>query len=149
MALGNFGIVESGKMYRGAQPDQKGFEDLLVLGVTETLVLNGSNERKIGWGGLVLDRPMDGMESAAEVEAIVEDLQRSLDIGRVMYVHCTHGRDRTGCIVGAWRIIKCGWTFTKMHAERLLYGDKFILEVADANIMVILHQIAAKHGLDT
>lgn len=148
MALSNFGVVEPGKLYRGAQPDAKGFQDLLALGVTETLVLNGNNESATGWTGLVIDRPMNGLESSAEVEAIVEDLQRSLDIGRSVYVHCTHGRDRTGWVVGAWRIMKCGWDYVKMHEERLLYGEKFILEVADARIVMSLHEIAAKYGRD-
>jgi tyrosine-protein phosphatase SIW14 len=149
MALHNFGVVEAGKLYRGAQPDVKGFNDLWTLGVRETLVLNGANDNTLGWAGLVLPRAMSGLETVEEIEGIVEDLQRSLDIGRTVYVHCTHGRDRTGCIVGAWRIIKCGWTFSKMEEERLLYGEKFVLEVLDEPIMLALHEIAKNKGLDT
>lgn len=149
MALQNFGIVEYTKLYRGAQPDAKGFDDLWQLGVRETLVLNGTNDNALGWHGLVLARPMNGLETADEVEKIVTDLQRSLDIGRTVFVHCTHGRDRTGCVVGAWRIVSCGWTFSKMEQERLLYGEQFVLEVLDEPIMKVLHELAAKRGLDT
>lgn len=149
MALNNFGIVELGKLYRGAQPDAKGFEDLWAMGVREVMILNGNNDSASGWGGLVLSRPMNGLEDVDEVEKYVEDLDRSIQIGRTVFVHCAHGRDRTGEIIGAWRIIKCGWTFSQMEAERLLYGEQMILEVADAMIMHVLHEIAKKRGLDT
>jgi tyrosine-protein phosphatase SIW14 len=148
VALNNFGIVEYTKLYRGAQPDAKGFDDLWQLGVRETMCLNGENDNALGWHGLVLARPMNALEGMDEVEKLVSDLKRSLALGRSVYVHCTHGRDRTGCIIGAYRIIECGWNFSKMEEERLLYGEKMILEVLDEPIMRVLHETAKKRGLD-
>lgn len=148
MALNNFGIVEYTRLYRGAQPDQKGFDDLWQLGVREVMTLNGQDDTKLGWHGLVLPRTMNGFESVEAVESIVGDLRRSLKIGRTVFVHCTYGRDRTGLIIGAYRIIECGWNYSKMDEERFLYGEPFVLEVEEP-IKEVLHQIAKKRGLDS
>jgi hypothetical protein len=148
VALHNFGIVDYTHLYRGAQPDEKGYADLWQLGVREVMPLNAANPNALGWNGLVLPRAMNGMETPEEIEKMVQDLRRSLNIGRTVYVHCTHGRDRTGCIIGAYRIIESGWNFTKMEEERLLYGEKFVLEVLDETIMTALHAIAKKRSLD-
>jgi hypothetical protein len=148
MALHNFGIVDYTRLYRGAQPDEKGYTDLWQLGVREIMTLNSADPNSFGWSGTVLARVMNGMESLLEVEKIVGDLRRSIEVGRTVFVHCTHGRDRTGCVIGAYRIIECGWNFAKMEEERLLYGEKFVLEVVDENVMQVLHALAKKKGLD-
>lgn len=147
MALHNFGIVDYTHLYRSAQPDEKGYADLWQLGVREIMPLNGANPNTMGWNGLVLPRAMNGFESGEDIERIVSDLRRSLDIGRTVLVHCTHGRDRTGCIIGAYRIIVDGWNYAKMEEERMLYGNPFVLEVEEP-IKHALHAIAKKKRLN-
>jgi tyrosine-protein phosphatase SIW14 len=37
-------------------------------------------------------------------------------------VHCTHGQDRTGLVVGLYRTIHDGWTKTDAYREMLQLG---------------------------
>jgi hypothetical protein len=38
------------------------------------------------------------------------------------FIHCTHGQDRTGLIVGEYRIRSCGWTKELARKEMKEYG---------------------------
>jgi protein tyrosine/serine phosphatase len=39
-----------------------------------------------------------------------------------VFVHCQHGSDRTGCMIGIWRIRQQGWTFAEACKEMRHYG---------------------------
>jgi hypothetical protein len=38
------------------------------------------------------------------------------------YIHCRRGKDRTGIVVGDYRIIKDGWSATQAYEEMKAYG---------------------------
>jgi hypothetical protein len=42
-------------------------------------------------------------------------------LGPRTYVHCTHGKDRTGLVVALWRLTR-GWTIEDAEAEWKRYG---------------------------
>jgi hypothetical protein len=40
-----------------------------------------------------------------------------------VYVHSTHGRDRTAAVLAAWRVQHCGWTKDRSWAELIQSGS--------------------------
>lgn len=45
-----------------------------------------------------------GLPSPGLTERILDDIDRVLDDGRVVFVHCHAGRGRTGTVVGCWLV---------------------------------------------
>jgi protein tyrosine/serine phosphatase len=41
-----------------------------------------------------------------------------------VFVHCQYGADRTGCMIGIYRVQIEGWSFAKAWAEMRAYGFK-------------------------
>ena len=41
-----------------------------------------------------------------------------------VFVHCQHGADRTGCMLGIYRETQQGWDYDKTYKEMLNYGFK-------------------------
>ena len=39
-----------------------------------------------------------------------------------VFVHCQHGADRTGCMLGIYRETQQGWAFPRTYAEMRQYG---------------------------
>jgi hypothetical protein len=147
MPLNNFGVVLPNKLYRCGQPDRAGFADLMAIGVTLVMKLNGDNEYPIGRerqefpGGVLLASistfhpDIDGVLQAAKV------LQEVIESWRVV-VHCMHGRDRTGLVIGAWRLRFCGWTLDQVNDERAVYGTAGIVKLATHEMDECLQAIA-------
>ena len=55
------------------------------------------------------------------------DLLRAVKIiedqdARPIYVHCLHGRDRTGFVIAAYNIIHYGWTVDKAYQDAVDNG---------------------------
>lgn len=108
----NFAEVGSG-IYRGGQPNEQGWRFLRSLGVTNVVKLNRE----------VADPPVAGMSvyliplpPATIWEAFrkpsTNDVWRAVQVMRLggTYVHCRHGRDRTGLVVGCYRVWTDGWS---------------------------------------
>ncbi len=108
----NFAEVESG-IYRGGQPTEQGWEFLRSLGVTNVVKLNRE----------VVEPPRDGMNlyfiplpPATICETFqkpsTNDIWRAVQVMKLggTYVHCRRGRDRTGLVVGCYRIWMDGWS---------------------------------------
>lgn len=58
----------------------------------------------------------------SKVGHIIEILKGCEDRGLVCYIHCLHGKDRTGFIVAVWRIVIDGWTFERARDEMFAKG---------------------------
>ena len=108
----NFAEVDPG-IYRGGQPNAQGWRFLRSLGVTNVVKLNRE----------VADTPAAGMNLCSislPPAAIWEVFQKpcSNDVWRAVqamkhggtYVHCQRGRDRTGLVVGCYRMWIEGWS---------------------------------------
>lgn len=108
----NFAEVQTG-IYRGGQPNEQGWQFLRSLGVTNVVKLNRE----------VADTPAEGMKVHCiplPPATICEVFQKpcSNDVRRAVlamklggtYVHCRHGRDRTGLVVGCYRMWINGWS---------------------------------------
>ncbi|MCP4112909.1 MAG: dual specificity protein phosphatase family protein [Desulfobacteraceae bacterium] len=99
-------------LYRGAQPEKAGFQELKKMGIKTIVNLRSfhSDRDKIGNTGLVYEHIY--MKSwHPEEKELVRFLKIVTDKKRTpVFVHCMHGADRTGLICATYRIAVCGWT---------------------------------------
>ena len=111
-------------IYRGARPETAGMEYLAKMGVKVDLNLDNSraaNEQEARdakrLGIQLISRPMSGFSppNDAQVDgtlAILADPQN-----RPIFVHCKHGQDRTGLIIGLHRVFNEQWTPAQAYEE--------------------------------
>lgn len=131
--LPNFHRVEPG-IYRGAAPTAQGLKSLRAMGVKTIIDLRIEKARHqarrdaealgFRWIGL----PM-GTEAPTKQQ--VNTLLTTLGDPRKhpVYVHCQYGADRTGCMIGLYRVTVQDWPFEKAWAEMRRYGfKKFLAE---------------------
>lgn len=126
----NFGVVEEGKLYRGSQPTAEEIEDLRANGVRTIVKLNTADldmERsKSGELGIrLIEIPLNARavgtsRDCADVERAYAAMTDPLNWP--VYVHCDHGRDRTGFLAGLYRQRVQGWTYEQVSEELARYG---------------------------
>lgn len=154
MPLNNFGIVsltDAGWLARCAQPDKVSSADLFNLKFDTLYKLNQDSEfpdaiEKANFKGNVILNPYPKLFKIPPKQDIIDtvnQIQYGIKTGRRIVVHCTHGRDRTGLVIGAYRILMNKWTFEMAQAERQYYGANAIIDIADAEIVEFLKQLAA------
>lgn len=114
--VGNFGRVNA-HLYRGAQPTQEGLRSLAARGVQVVVRLSLGEE---GAASEAADVRALGMESvtlpwSVESEPDRDEIRQFLEVvgdrrGRVVFVHCKQGADRTGVMIAMSRIAFDGWS---------------------------------------
>lgn len=150
--LNNFGFLAP-NLARGAQPDPQGFRDLVALGFTFTYKLNDEAEYPIAaearffTGEVVSDPYPTFSPDPVRVRRSVQQIRDLLEGGARVFLHCTHGRDRTGLIAGAYRLIIDRWTLEAVDEERAAYGVLGLVRFADEPIHCCLATIAKEEGL--
>lgn len=155
MSLNNFGLVTP-NLFRCAQPDKKGAEDLKILGVTTVFKLNSNEEfpdldelRNFGAGVEIIRISISIIDPVkSDIIRDTHTLNEFIKEETKSVAHCMYGRDRTGFLIAAWRILHCGWSFDKADEERRLFGDWFNLEVVDHMIVNCLKSLIPKFRLD-
>jgi len=109
-SLRNFHQV-SGDLYRGAQPDRHGFRELERLGIKTVvnLRLTSSDRKQLEGTSLVpVDIPAEPWD--LEEPDILAFLRVASDPARVpVFVHCSHGAERTGAMAAIYRVVVQGW----------------------------------------
>ena len=103
-------------IYRSAQPDAEGFQNLAGIGVKTVINLRRRvDDSPLAAGsGLktihikITTRHVSDENGAKIVEAL-RALHAAQSNGPVL-VHCTHGADRTGMIIALWRMLYQGWS---------------------------------------
>ena len=109
--LPNFHQVD-GNLYRGAQPKEMGFPELKKMGIRTVINLRTwhSDRKKCKEAGLdYLKISVQAWEP--EEEEVVEFLRAVTRPDRQpVFLHCQHGADRTGMMVGVYRIVVQGWS---------------------------------------
>jgi protein tyrosine/serine phosphatase len=136
--LPNFHQVSPG-IYRGAAPTSEGLRRLRTMGVRTIIDLRISPKqvkqekaRAEQLGFRWLNLPM-GSEppTSKQVSTLLSTLK--LAPAEPVFVHCQHGADRTGCMIGIWRVTQQNWSFSQTYKEMRQYGFKpYYRQLADA-----------------
>ena len=129
----NFSEVER-DIYRGARPDANGMAALVQLGVKTDLNLEDDSaavaaESDIAQilGIQMISKPMSGFWAPSdkvvdEALAIVSN-----PANYPLFIHCLHGQDRTGLIVGLYRVFFEQWKAKTAYKEMKKNGFHPIL----------------------
>ncbi|MHB0935942.1 MAG: fused DSP-PTPase phosphatase/NAD kinase-like protein [Armatimonadota bacterium] len=137
-ALPNFQEVVEEQIYRGGAPTYWGMKKLKALGITTIIDLRiekkNREEKKVAeelgftWVHIPLGREAPTVK---QVKTFLELLDKAEE--EPVYVHCQHGADRTGAMIGIYRMRVQGWDFEKTWKEMRKYGFKtFLTELKDA-----------------
>ena len=136
--LPNFVVVAPG-IYRGAAPTAKGLAELKKLGVAHVIDLRierkGQDEEAAAAKRLGLERTRIRMGREAPTKAQVKEFMDIIRQAKAkpVFIHCQHGADRTGAMVGIYRAIDCGWKFDDIWKEMRRYGFKtYLAELKDS-----------------
>jgi len=130
--LPNFGIVAPG-IYRGGAPTAAGLRKLKEIGVCTVIDLRiekrGQVEEAATAKQLGLERLRLPMGREAPTKKQVDTFLKTVKtpVERPVFLHCQHGADRTGAMVGIYRVTQQGWDFPRAWAEMRQYGFKTYL----------------------
>lgn len=123
VGIQNFGTVSPG-IYRGADPGDKGLQELKAMGVETVINLRSESEENNHEEAVVRALGMDYVSVPMLGFWFPEDheVNRALDVladptRRPVFVHCLHGQDRTGLVVGLHRVFHDGWKKAAAYAE--------------------------------
>ena len=125
LGLPNFDRV-SPLLFRGAQPEPKGFETLADWGVKTVVNLRHDHADEIPTNAPLrtIRIPMEADEpSVADLKAFLRIV--TAPTNQPVYVHCRRGADRTGFMVAGYRMVVEGWPRDKAIDEMMHGGYAF------------------------
>lgn len=130
--LPNFQPVNE-QLYRGAQPRDRGMQQLAARGIKTVINLRAADRRAAieaaaaqRAGLRYFNLPLPGFasptdEQVASVLALINTPENW-----PVFVHCKHGADRTGTVIAIYRITHDGWTAEKATQEAERYGMRWV-----------------------
>jgi protein tyrosine/serine phosphatase len=152
------------QLVRGGQPDPAGLPHLKEAGITTIVSLCGESSGLLSlFGGSGASResnesltertvagklgleyvsiPLDvfgepGLEPVEKFLQITKDPERP-----AVFLHCLHGRDRTGLMTAVFRVVLQGWTAQRAYEEMLECG----FDMDRTNLSDVLFQVAKNH----
>lgn len=125
--LPNFHPVAPG-IWRGAVATAAGLQHLKAMGIKtvidlriapKTVKREGIYARALGFHWINLPMGADP-PTPRQVSTLLAALK--LAPTEPVFVHCQHGADRTGCMLGIYRVTQQGWTFAQAYREMRLDG---------------------------
>jgi len=127
--LHNFHNVASG-IYRGAAPTGDGLKSLKKMGIHTIIDLRISpDQAKVekqtaeAMGFKWINIPMGkAAPTQKQVDLFLATLAKSHT--EPVFVHCQYGADRTGCMIGIYRVQVQKWSFDQTWKEMRKYGFK-------------------------
>lgn len=115
---------------RGAAPTVEGLKKLKAQGVHTIIDLRiekkGQADEEGAAKSLGFKRIRIPMGREAPTEKQVALFLQTLENAghEPVFVHCQHGADRTGAMIGIWRVTHQGWGFEQTYKEMRKYGFK-------------------------
>jgi len=111
-------------LYRGSQPDARGFKELEKLGIRTVINLRKRHSDRKMLAGTSLACKDIGMNVwNAEDEDVIAFLKLVKDKSKgPFFIHCEHGLDRTGFMCAIYRVVMQGWSKEKALDERRSFG---------------------------
>lgn len=118
-------------LYRSGAPSVAGLQDLKARGFKTIIDLRAPSERKfdepaeakqlgLKYINLVMSSQAPTPKQIQVFLQTVKSAQAHPENGPVL-VHCAHGSDRTGCLVGIWRVKEDGWSYEEAYKEMRHY----------------------------
>lgn len=117
-------------LYRSGEPTEAGLEKAKQKGITTLIDLRGGDKSReeAQWakklGMKYINLPMTAEPpTPKQIDTFmttVKAAEANPKNGSVL-VHCAHGSDRTGCMVGIWRVSEDHWDYDKTYAEMRHY----------------------------
>ncbi len=137
-------------LWRGGQPGAEGIESLAQLGARTVISLrrgkiamNAEREKVESVGMKFVNSGLAYwlLPKAEVITSFIEMLDD--ETNHPIFLHCLHGKDRTGLMVAIFRIARQGWTFDKAYTEMKLCGfHRFSVR----SFKWVLWNFARKHG---
>lgn len=136
VAIPNFDRVD-GQVYRGAQPNALGIERLKAEGIRTVISLRGGDawsaeEALCRAAGMAYTNV--GMRGVWPSQGdLVAAMAAMATAERPVFVHCQWGCERTGLVIGCYRIdqgwsVAAAWNDAKVHGSSSLAGMKSALK---------------------
>jgi tyrosine-protein phosphatase SIW14 len=130
-ALPNLHAVHS-YLLRGGQPTPAGLAELKQMGVSTVIDLRRNRQNILAeqmytqqLGLKYISLPMGNFVPSGNKQKqylnALECASADPKVGKV-FVHCSHGSDRTGFMVALWRVTHDGWSIAEAAAEAINHG---------------------------
>lgn len=123
------------QIYRGGDPDEEDLDDLARLGIKTFVSLQSDGDPDVSPGEIARERAVVTRLGMAFWHLPVPDgevpsawtVQRWLVAARAsarspVFIHCEWGRDRTGAMIAAYRILENGYTPDQALREMAQFG---------------------------
>ena len=127
--VANFALVEDG-LYRGGQPSFDGVQQLKEKGVRTVIDLrddrNPSERLWVEDAGMAYVN-IGTSATRVEPEKIKTFLKEVDEAQKPIFVHCYHGRDRTGLEIAVYRMVAMNWPREAALKELYAYGYNWAL----------------------
>jgi tyrosine-protein phosphatase SIW14 len=122
-------------LFRGGEPNEAGLQKLKDMGIATIIDLRAPSEMKINERDDAQKLGMHYinliMDSRAPTEKQVDEMMKEIDKAKTLseqgeknkniFVHCAHGSDRTGCMIGIWRVTREGYDYPTAYKEMRKY----------------------------
>lgn len=123
-------------LYRGGEPTKEGLRKAKEMGITTIFDLRNPGEMAFDekaaakeLGMTYVSMPMNSKApTAKQIKKLVDAIDRAkgnttetASPGQSVFVHCAHGSDRTGCMVGIWRVMRDGYDYDTAYKEMRKY----------------------------
>jgi len=126
-------------LYRGGEPTAEGLKQLKSMGITTIIDLRSPGEKKVPEEELAKDLGLtyitmvmsNKAPTAKQVKTYISTVEKAqADPAKgAVFVHCAHGSDRTGCLIGIWRVTHDQFSYEDTYKEmrKYYFGPKYIL----------------------
>lgn len=126
--LPNYGNVSTG-LSRSGQPNELGFDHLNKIGIDILIKLDRDSEYSLKkekelFKGTVVYKPLTATtmtkEGGFKIATIIDGY---LNSGKRVHVHCKYGKDRTGLVIGLYKIKYKKATLSTLQRDWKKYGN--------------------------